>query len=212
VSLIRLILIRLILIRLILVRLILVRPAMIGLLAVATATGQIAILQIQVIEGEGTVHVPGVRNGHALSVAVTDEGGRPVLGAAVSFHLPENGPGGSFVNGLRTEIATTDARGRATVRAFQANRVSGRFQIRILASKEQARAGTVSFQYVGESHAGPGLSRGKWIAIAAVAGGGALAGVLVAGRSRPGPVAAVVPVVAPPVLTIGTPSISVGKP
>jgi hypothetical protein len=192
--------------------LILIRLAIIGLSAVAAVTAQVAILQIQVIEGEGTVHVPGVRNGHALSVAVTDEGGRPVMGAAVSFHLPESGPGGSFVNGLRTEIATTDARGRATVRAFHANRVSGRFQIRILASKEQARAGTVSFQYVGELHAGSGSAHRKWIAIAAVAGGGALAGALVAGRSRPGAAAAVVPVVAAPVLTIGTPAISVGKP
>jgi len=184
---------------------------MIGLALAAAATGQIAILQLQVIEGEGTVHVPGVRSGHALSVSVTDEGGRPVAGAAVSFHLPENGPGGSFVNGLRTEIATSDARGRATVRAFQANRVSGRFQIRILASKEQARAGTVSFQYVGELSARSGTGGRKWVAIAALAGGGALAGVLATGRSRPGP-AAVVPVIAAPGLTIGTPSISVGKP
>jgi hypothetical protein len=189
-----------------------IRLAALGLAIAGTATGQIAILQIQVIQGEGTVHAPGVRSSHALSVAVTDEGGRPVAGAAVSFHLPENGPGGSFVNGLRTDVATTDARGRATVRAFQANRAPGRFQIRIVASKEQARAGTVSFQYVGELKAGPGNGRRKWVAIAAVVAGGALAGALATGRSGPGPVAAVVPAVSAPVLTIGTPSISVGKP
>jgi len=73
----------------------------------------------------------------------------------VSFHLPDNGPGGTFTNDLRTDVATTDARGRCTVRAFQANRPSGRFQIRIVASKEQARAATVSFQYIGEAKARP---------------------------------------------------------
>lgn len=191
------------------------RLAALSVALAATATGQIAILQIQVVEGEGTVYVPGVRSAHAIAVAVTDESGRAVSGAAVSFHLPENGPGGSFVNGLRTDVATTDARGRATVRAFQANRVPGRFQIRIVASKEQARAGTVSFQYVGELKGGSVTVTGhrKWVAIAALAGGGLLAGVLAAGRSGPGPVPAVTaPVPAAPVLTIGTPSISVGKP
>ena len=189
-----------------------IRLAALSLAFAAAATAQIAILQIQVIQGEGTVHVPGVRSGHTLSVSVTDEGGRPVAGAAVSFRIPESGPGGTFVNGLRTDVATTDLRGRATVRAFQANRTPGRFQIRILASKEQARAGTVSFQYVGELKAGSGNGRRKWIAIAALVGGGAVAGALAAGRSGPGPVAVAIPVVAAPVLTIGTPSISVGKP
>jgi hypothetical protein len=45
----------------------------------------------------------------------------------------------------------TDDRGRATVRGLQWNRISGRFQIRIVASREQARAGMVSFQYIGDS-------------------------------------------------------------
>src|SRR3954453_23913127 len=176
----------------------------------AFAAGQIAILQIQVVEGEGTVHAPGVRDVHALSVSATYESGRPVAGAAVSFHLPENGPGGNFVNGFGEDIATPEARERATVRSFQANRVPGRFQVRILASKEQARAGTVSFQYVGELKPASATSHRKWIAIAALAGGGALAAVLASGRSNPTPVP--VTVAAPPVLTIGTPSISVGKP
>src|SRR5882724_11947580 len=131
----------------------------------AAAAGQIAILQIQVVEGEGTVHVPGARSGHAIAVSVTDDAGRPVAGAAVSFHLPEDGPGGSFVNGLRTNVAMTDGSGRAMVRGLVANRVSGRFQVRIVASKEQARAGTVSFQYVGERTAGAARHPNwKWIA------------------------------------------------
>ena len=177
------------------------------------AAAQVAILQIQVIEGEGAVHLPGSHSAHPLTVQVTDETGKPVEGAAVSFHLPEDGPGGAFTNGLRTDVATTDARGRASARGIQFNRTGGRFQVRIFASKEQARAGMASFQYVAETSGGEakaGLhSRRKWIAVVAgVAAGGVLGGVL-AGRSG---AAAAVPPSTPPALTVGTPTISVGKP
>jgi hypothetical protein len=189
------------------------------------ASAQVAILQIQVVEGEGSVHVPGARTNRSITVEVTDETGKPVAGAAVSFHLPEDGPGGAFVNGLRTDIAMTDARGRASVRTFQANRLPGRFQLRIVASKEQARAGTVSFQYIGEvaggstavaprtatATSGGARSNRKWYAIAAVVAGGAVAGALASrGSSAPVVVTPVTP--PPPTLTIGVPSISVGKP
>ena len=186
-----------------------------AMLFAAFAPAQVAILQIQVVEGEGMVHSPGSREPRPIVIAVTDDSGKPVSGAAVSFHLPADGPGGTFSNGLRTDVSVTDARGRASVRAFQANRIPGRFQIRILASKDLVRAGTVSFQYVGESSAArkaPSGSR-KWIAIlAAVAGGGAVAGTMLAHGSAALP--AVVAPAPPPVpsLTIGTPSITVGKP
>ncbi len=177
------------------------------------AAAQVAILQIQVIEGEGAVHLPGSHSAHPLTVQVTDETGKPVEGAAVSFHLPEDGPGGAFTNGLRTDVATTDARGRASARGIQFNRTGGRFQVRIFASKEQARAGMASFQYVAETSGGAAKagphSRRKWIAVVAgVAAGGVLGGVL-AGRSG---AAAAVPPSTPPALTVGTPTISVGKP
>ena len=179
------------------------------------APAQLSILQIQVVEGEGAVHVPGARASRALTVAVADEASKPVPGAAVSFHLPENGPGGTFANGMRTDVAITDARGRASIRSFQSNRLPGRFQIRIVASKEQARAGTVSFQYVGETAAGVAAARShrKWMVLAAAAAGGVLAGTLAA-RGSSTPAAVAPPAAAPPapVPTIGTPSISVGKP
>jgi hypothetical protein len=203
------------------------------------ATAQVAILQIQVIEGEGAVHPPGSRSSRPLTVEITDETGQPVPGAAVSFHLPEDGPGGVFVNGLRTEVATTDGQGRASLHGLQVNRIAGRFQIRIMVSKEQARAGTVCSQYITgttsaaaksaetrsnadrsvearsaaahDSAAPPAArgahSRGKWIAAAALVGGGAILGILAASRSGP----ATAPP-AGPALTIGPPSITVGKP
>jgi len=192
------------------------------LLGAAPALAQIAILQIRVIEGEGAVHQPGAHSARPITVEITEETGRPVVGAAVSFHLPEEGPGGSFVNGLRTEVVVTDAQGRASLHGLVANRVPGRFQIRILASKEQARAGTVSFQYVAEPKGGvsavsaaPALSHRKWMVLAAVVAGGAVASIAVAhgGGTSPAAPAAVIPATpAAPVLSIGSPSVTVGKP
>ena len=125
---------------------------------------------------------------------VTDETGRPIAGAAVSFHLPEDGPSGTFPNGLRTEVVTTDEHGRAILRSMQLNRVSGRFEVRVIASKQQATARTVSFQYIADPASGAAMAsagnRGtreptgvdagshwhkKWILILAAAGGGAAA-------------------------------------
>jgi len=184
-----------------------------------TAAAQVAILQIRVVEGEGAVHAPGSRGARALTVEVTDETGKPVEGAAVSFHLPEEGPGGVFTNGMRTEVAVTDSHGRAGVHGLQLNRASGRFMILIVASKEQARAGIASFQYIAEPGSGAaaataGRSHGhrKWIVVALLAGGGAAAGILVAGRSGSTPAAAAPAPVPTVTLTIGAPAITVAKP
>jgi hypothetical protein len=183
----------------------------------APALAQVTILQIRVIEGEGAVHLPGSRSSSPITVEITDETGRPVAGAAVSFHLPESGPSGAFVNGLRTEVVIADAHGRASLHGLVVNRVSGRFQIRILASKEQARAGTVSFQFVAESRGGAAKAdaaptgRKKWIVVAIAVAGGAV-GALVAGRVGAASPAAPPATPATPALSIGPPSITVGKP
>jgi hypothetical protein len=114
------------------------------------AMAQIAVLQIKVLDGEGLVHPAGAHVAHPLTVEVTDENGRPVAGAAVTFQLPPAGPSGLFSNGLRTDLAISDASGRAAVRSVQMNRTAGAFRIRVTAVKEQARAGVVSSQYIGE--------------------------------------------------------------
>jgi hypothetical protein len=195
------------------------------------ATAQVAILHIQVIEGEGAINMPGSRIAHPLTVEITDETGKPVEGAAVSFHLPEDGPGGTFSNGLRTDVTLTDARGRASLRTLLVNRAPGRLPIRVVASKEQARAGMVSFQYIAEPKGGavaaagskstPSVSHSKlkWVVLAVLASGGAVAaGTLLAGKSGNAAATAVttVPVgTAVPVavgINIGSPTITVGHP
>jgi hypothetical protein len=184
---------------------------------VGAATAQIAILQIQILDGEGAVHGPGSHAIRFLTVAVTDETGRPVQGAAVTFHLPEDGPSGLFPNGLRTQIAISDARGHATLPGVTLNQTPGRFPLRIVAVKEQARAGLVSFQYIAEANSGAakaqaGSHRARWIAVAALAGGGAAASLL---SRRPGPsTAAPNPSTTPGAtpVSLGTPTVTVGAP
>jgi hypothetical protein len=209
------------------------------------AMAQIAVLQIKVLEGEAAVHPAGARIAHPLTVEVTDETGRPVTGAAVSFQLPSEGPGGLFSNGLRTDLVLTDASGRASIHSVQLNRTGGQFRIRITAVKEQARAGAVSLQYIGqytpENHSGAAAasaqtgpaatpqtpvqtraksgeitptttkmgsgSHKKWIVLAAIVaagGGAAFVGVSRAAASKS--------TVSSSVVSIGTPTITIGHP
>jgi len=205
------------------VKLILSAAALFGAVA-HLAVAQVAVLHLQVIEGEGAANVAGSHIARPLTVEVTDETGRPVEGASVSFHLPEEGPGGTFGNGLRTDVTVTDARGRANLHSMVLNRTAGRFAIRIVASKEQARAGIVSFQYVAEpkagtatsSKSGPSWRHGplKWVAIGALAAGAGTAGALLAGKSgsaSPASTPTSTPA-APATIVIGSPTLSVGKP
>jgi len=176
-----------------------------------------AILQIRIIEGEGAVYPIGARATRGVTVQVTDETGKPVASAAVSFRLPDDGPTGAFSSGMRTEIATTTADGRASVWGMQWNRVTGPLEVRITAAKGQARAGTVCGLFLSDaavateprSAKAPGW-RGHqkiWLGIAIAAG--AFAGVAaVTSRGTPG--ATATGTVNTP--QIGTPTIIIGKP
>ncbi len=194
------------------------------------AVAQVAVLHIKVIEGEGAVNAAGARNARPLSVEVTDETGKPVESASVSFHLPDEGPGGTFGNGLRTDVTVTDSSGRANLHTMLLNRTPGRFAIRIVASKEQARAGIMSFQYISEGKSGVEPKNGaapasptksgasvkrsplKWVVIAALAAGAATAGALIAGKSGSSPAPASTPATPAATITIGGPTLTVGKP
>ena len=126
---------------------------------------QIAILQVQVVEGDGAVHATGSKASRPIVVQVTDETGSPVEGATVSFRLPDEGPTGVFSSGIRTDLVATDSHGRAALRSLQFGRTPGQLQIRITAAKGEARAGTLSTQILG----GKGLSAASTPAPASVA-------------------------------------------
>jgi hypothetical protein len=129
--------------------------------------------------------------------------------------MPEEGPSGTFEGGMKTDIAITAADGRAAVRGIRWNRIAGPFQIRVTAAKGESRAGAICSQYISDtpvaksprsSHTG----KTKWIALAAIAAGGAAAGLAVGG-GKPQHPALPPPVAAQPV-QIGIPTISIGRP
>ena len=175
-----------------------------------------SLLHIRVLEGEGALRRAGGKDARALLVQVTDEAGNPAGGVTVSFRLPEEGPGGSFEGGMKTDIVTTTPDGRASMYGVVWNRAAGPFQVRVTAVKSDVRAGTVVAQTLtdalpGKRASGAG-SRRKWIAIAAIAGGAAAAG-LAAGTSKAStaPVTGSTPVPVPPP-QVGLPTITIGKP
>jgi hypothetical protein len=186
------------------------------LLPLQAAQGDPAILQIRVLEGEGLAYTAGSRATRGITVQVTDETGKPVEGASVSFRLPEDGPSGAFSNGSKSEIATTGADGHASIWGMQWNRTVGSLEVRVTAVKGQARAGTVVSSYISEPAAGHvadsrvGGSSHKWVWIALAAAGALGAGAAaVAGKSN-SPAASTSPASAPP--SFGAPSITIGHP
>jgi hypothetical protein len=174
-----------------------------------------AILQVRVVEGDGAVYAIGSRATKGIGIQVTDETGRPVDGATISFRLPDNGPTGVFANGSRTEIATTRADGRASAWGMQWNRSPGLLEIRITAVKGQTRAGILCSQYLteapdakaGGSHNVGGSHKWLWIGVAiAGAAGGAVAAMAIGGKTSTASAGSTEAV------TIGTPTISLGHP
>lgn len=188
-------------------------------LALTISANASVIVQLKVVDGEGGVYRTGTRATRGLTVMVTDETGKPVDMAAVSFRLPDEGASGTFNTGLRTEIVTTGPDGRATVWGMQWNKTPGPVEIRITAIKEQARAGIISTQYLSDAvvpkAGGEGVftaSHGghKWLwvgLIAAGAAGGGLAFGMSKGSTASSSNTSVVPG-----LQVGTPSIIVGHP
>src|SRR5258707_5898559 len=88
-------------------------------------------LQIVVVEGEGAINNVRSRVNREPIVRVEDENHKPVAGAAVIFFLPNQGPGGTFLNGTSSLTTTTDPRGRATARGMQFNQQAGPMQLRV---------------------------------------------------------------------------------
>ena len=184
--------------------------------AYTSAANASVIVQLKIVDGEGAVYQTGSHAARGLTVLVTDETGKPVSNAAVSFKLPDEGSSGVFGSGLRTQVVTTGADGRATVLGMQWNKTPGPVEIHITAVKDQARAGLISTIYLNDTASpkagGEGTftthkSHSKWLLIGAIAGGAAAAG-LALGRSH----STTAPTSLSISTSIGTPSIIVGHP
>jgi hypothetical protein len=188
------------------------------LLAVTLALGadDPGILTIRVIEGSDATYTLGSRATQGITVLVTDEAGRPVEGATVSFALPAEGPGGVFASGSRMEIASTRDGGRAAAWGMRWNRTPGRFEVRVTAVKGQARAVAAVPQSLIDSPElktlSPRTSGGHKILWIVLAGGAAAAAAGVAGRGSAGSIAPAPAPTGASGVQIGTPTITVGRP
>lgn len=186
---------------------------------------QSSLLEIKLVDGGNAVYAPGSRSA-GLAVAVTDELGKPVSGAVVSVRLPDDGAGGSFSNGLSSEILTTGSNGHATTSPVRWNRISGAVEIQITAVKGKLRAGTVATCELSDSvRAKPGATPRpdpavhphlpmKWLiagAIAAAATAGFL-GTRAASHGASSSGSNSVSATSTQPIQIGAPSITVGAP
>jgi hypothetical protein len=183
------------------------------LLLGAAARGADRPLQVLVLEGEGAFNDINKGTARAPVVEVRDENGKVVPEARVVFHLPEMGPSGTFADGSRVFVASTDREGRAGAIGLKPNRVEGPFQI-IVTVSAGARTGRAEVRetntLAGGDRAmksGHGRLLGILLAVAGAAGGGIIAATRGGGgSSSSGTAAAAVPT------TLSAGTVTIGGP
>jgi hypothetical protein len=184
---------------------------------IAQAWGQQApgrMLQIVVVDGEGQQNNVRSRANKQVVVRVEDDSHRPVAGAAVNFFLPNQGPGGTFMNGTSSLTTTTDGRGRAFAGGIAFNQQAGPMEIRVAASYAGQTASAVIMQTNvvgpvvsggGGGGGGGGLSTTAKILIIVGIAAGAAAGAIVA--TRGGASSSSAPATPTATITAGTPTV-----
>jgi hypothetical protein len=163
------------------------------------------MLNIVIVEGEGTLNNVKQRVNREPIVQVEDENHKPVAGAAVVFFLPNSGASGTFANGSQTLTVTTDATGRASATGIHPNHTLGKIQIRVTASANGLSAtSTITQTNVAGASVGRGLSTTAKIMIAVGVAAGIGAGVYFGTRSSStGPTTGIT--ITPGTPTVGAP-------
>src|SRR5258708_2341693 len=110
------------------------------------AGAQEAAIKLVGQEGQGAINNIPQRRAKEPVVQVQHENGEPVVGATVTFLLPDSGPGGTFADGARMLNMQTDAKGQATGRGLKPNATAGRFLIRVNVSYHGQTASTTVAQ------------------------------------------------------------------
>lgn len=173
-------------------------------------------LNIVVVEGEGAINNIRQRVAREPIVQVEDENRKPVAGASVVFLLPSQGASGTFTGGTKMLTVLTDQNGRAVMRGFTPNNVTGKMEIRVTASNRGVQSSaTITQTNAALAAAGAAAGSGKLIAILVAVGGAAAAGVAVAatrgnnngnpGGGTTGPPPATPTVISPGNPTVGPP-------
>lgn len=144
---------------------------MLALTCTCPGYSQNSSLEVIVSEGEGAINNVRTHTGHDPVVELHDKAGAPVVGAAVTFQLPVNGPSGRFTGAQTSLVTQTDEHGQAVGRGLRPNTLSGPFEIRVTASFQGLTANAI----INQTNAAPAEAKSNkkyWI-IALVAGAGA---------------------------------------
>jgi hypothetical protein len=173
---------------------------------VASADAQTTGIKIVIQEGQGAINNIKERRAKEPVVQVLHEDGEPVVGATVTFLMPDTGASGAFNDGAHVLTMQTDAKGQAVGRGLRPNQTAGRFQIRVTASYHGQTASATIAQINAEPAAAGGGSK-KFLIIALI--GGAAAGGLAAAMGHKSGSTSSSTVTNPPgtVLVPGTPTI-----
>jgi len=119
-------------------------------------------LTLSVIEGANAVNSISLLRSVAPVVEVQDANSFPVEGAVVSFTLPGQGPGGTFLNGRNTFTTRSDAHGQAAA-PFTMNSTPGKFQIVVTATLGDRKGETTVTQTnTAGVYVGPALPKRSW--------------------------------------------------
>lgn len=165
--------------------------------------------RLVVTRGDGDQN--SVKKGRATSQAVVevrDENDRPVAGVLLTFALPTQGAGGSFVGGTQMTTVATNSLGQASA-TFTPNNVAGGFSMKVSGSVQgQSLSATIAQTNLVTAAA---LSTTALVTIIAVAAAGAAgAGLALRGKSDPRKPD---PLVATPLrLSVGSGGVTVSAP
>src|SRR5690348_13419497 len=154
-----------------------VSAAAVFCLLATSADAQSTEIKIVIQEGQGAINNIKEHRAKEPVVQVLHQDGEAVLGATVTFLLPDTGPGGAFNDGAHVLTVQTDSKGQAVGRGLRPNQAPGRFQIRVTASYHGQTASAAIAQINAEPAATGGGGK-KFLIIALI--GGAAAGGLAA--------------------------------
>ena len=175
----------------------------------AVAPAQTPGIKIVIVEGQGAINNIPQRRAKEPMVQVQHEDGEPVVGATVTFLLPDSGPGGTFADGARMLNIQTDAKGQAVGRGLKPNATAGRFLIRVNVSYHGETASTTIAQINAIPAGATKGGSGKKFLIIALIGGAAAGGLAAAlgGKGSSSPTSSPVTNTPGTVLVPGSPSI-----
>ena len=182
---------------------------LISCILASPGSAQEAGIKIIVQEGQGAINNIPQRRAKEPVVQVQHEDGEPVVGATVTFLLPDSGPGGTFADGARMLNIQTDAKGQAVGRGLKPNATSGRFLIRVNVSYHGQTASTTIAQINAIPAGATKGGSGKKFLIIALIGGAAAGGLAAAlgGKGSSSPTSSPLTNPAGTVLVPGAPTI-----